>query len=421
MEPRPVRPAAADPYGRDATYPGAIPWPGWREILVRVYREFSNDRVLMVGAGTTFYLLLAVVPTLSAAVSIYGLFADPSGVAGHLSLVEGWMPAEGRQILSEQLTRLASRQDAGLGFALITSLALALWSSNAGMKALFEAMNVAYGESERRGFVKLTLISLGFTAAAIVLGLSLLTVLVGLPLVVDALRLSDTLAGVALRVASGLVLIIAAMAMLAALYRWGPSREEARWRWITPGAIVAVTVGAIASIGFSIYLAHFGRYNETYGSLGAIIAFMTWLWILTVLVVTGAELNAELEHQTARDSTTGAEAPLGARGARMADTVAQGAHDTDEGPPAAHAATPVERARSKPPPSRAPNAVGAIPATVMSGLVAAIAVVQLLQDLGRRRSGRGVLSCGPPRPGHRRAGRSGRSSTCRPRPPRHAR
>jgi len=330
--------AATHPVGRDAQKPTDIPAPGWKEILTRVFKEFTKDRVMLVAAGTTFYLLLAMVPAMTAFISVYGLFADPASVQEHIAFIQDYMPGGGKELIGEQLTRLSQQPNAGLGFALAISLALALWSANAGMKALFEAMNVAYDESEKRGFVKLTLTSLAFTLGAIVLLLGIIGVVVVMPLVVESIGLGS-LTELVVKIGSAVVLIVAALVGLSALYRWGPSRREAQWKWITPGALVAVAIAMIGSLLFSWYVANFGSYNETYGSLGAIIGFMTWLWIMVAFVITGGELNAEMEHQTREDTTTGAEKPLGTRGAEMADTVAKGPHDTGDDPKgAAHAA-----------------------------------------------------------------------------------
>ena len=317
------------PKGRDARTPTGIPAPGWKEILLRVYKEFTNDRILLVAAGATFYLLLAMVPALTALVSLYGLFSEPANVQQHMAFIQDFMPDGGREILADQLGRLSAQPSKGLGFALIISLALAFWSSNAGMKALFESMNVAYDESEKRGFVKLTMTSLAFTVGAIVLLLAIIGVTVVMPLVVESLGLGS-LTELVVKIGSALVLVLAALVGLSALYRWGPSRSEAKWKWITPGAVIAVVVAALASLLFSWYVTNFGSYNETYGSLGAIIGFMTWLWIMVAFVITGGEINAEMEHQTRKDTTTGPERPMGTRGAQMADTVASGPDDTGD-------------------------------------------------------------------------------------------
>ncbi len=323
--------AATHPLGRDAAKPTEIPAQGWKEIALRVYREFTNDRVLLVAAGVTFYLLLSLVPALTALVSLYGLFTDPASVQQHLSLLQKFLPGGGQEIVGEQLQRLSSQASSSLGFALAGSLAIALWSTNNGMKALFQAMNVAYDEAEKRNFIKLTLASLAFTLGAMVMLLTIVAVVVilpaVLPLILNVLGLGSQVQ-LLVQAASALVLVTAGLFALSALYRWGPSRSKAQWKWITPGAAIAVLVGIIASMLFSWYVSNFGTYNETYGSLGAIIGFMTWLWIMVIFIITGGELNAEMEHQTHHDSTTGPEQPMGQRGAQMADTVAQGAEDT---------------------------------------------------------------------------------------------
>lgn len=315
-----------DPLGRDATRPQQIPARGWLHIFSRVYHAFNDNYTLLVAAGVTFYLLLSMVPALTALVSIYGLFTDPAGVRDQLDFIQAYLPSGGRDILDEQLSRLVGQSQRTLGFALLSSLAVAMWSANAGMKALLQAMNVAYGEVEKRSFVKILMVSFAFTLGAIVMLLLLIVVMLIVPVVLNWIHLPGSSA-FWLWLASSSVLAIAALLALSALYRWGPSREKARWRWITPGAAIAL-LGAFASSSlFSWYVTNFGSYNRTYGSLGALIGFMTWIWIMTAFVVTGAELNAEIELQTARDSTTGPEQPLGQRGAMVADRVAAGPDD----------------------------------------------------------------------------------------------
>lgn len=315
-----------DPLGRDATHPRQIPLLGWRDILVRVYHAFHDNFTLLVAAGVTFYLLLSAVPGLTALVSIYGLFNDPAGVSQQLDFIQAWLPEGGRELLAAQLGRLVSQSQHSLSLALLTSLAVALWSANAGMKALMQAMNVAFGEIESRSFVRVTAISLSFTLGAILMLLLMIMVVVVLPAVLAWFEPPGA-SGIWLQLATTALLAVAALTGLSVLYRWGPSRESARWRWVTPGALLALGGAFLASTGFSWYVSNFSSYDRTYGSLGAIIAFMTWLWIMAAFVVVGAELNAELEHQTARDSTTGPERPLGERGAVVADRVASGSHD----------------------------------------------------------------------------------------------
>jgi membrane protein len=314
------RNAAQPGRGRHATDPTEIPGPGRLDILWRLYRSIAEDRILLTAAGVAFYVLLALVPTLTAIVSIYGLFNNPSGVVDQVEMLRGIVPPGVVEIVKDQLVRLTRQSNDTLGLTLIFSFALALWSASAGTKAMFEALNIAYGEVEKRSFIQFNTLALLFTLGGAVAACLVVAVLVVLPAVI---QLIPGGAGPewTVRGASYLLLTLVVLAGLAALYRWGPSREAAKWRWITPGVIVTLPLFAVVSAVFSWYVTNFTDNNATYGSLGATIGLMTWLWITMTLVIIGAEVNSEIEHQTARDSTTGPEAPLGQRGARMADSV----------------------------------------------------------------------------------------------------
>ena len=306
--------------GRDADAPSEIPFPGWKDVLWRLYRAFAEDRILLTAAGATFYILLAMVPTLTAFVSIYGIFNNRADVIKHVELLIGIVPPGVFEVIREQLTRLTAESNDTLGLTLLFSLAIALWSASAGVKAMFEAMNVAYHESERRNFLVLNGTALLFTLGGALSALMVIAVVLVMPQVIALLPGGKGLQWT-VRVAAYAAMLLVLSGGLAALYRWGPSREDAKWRWITPGALLSVVALGVTSILFSWYVANFTDDNATYGSLGAMIGLMTWLWISVTLVIIGAELNSEIEHQTARDSTTGPEMPLGARGAHMADTV----------------------------------------------------------------------------------------------------
>jgi membrane protein len=307
--------------GRLANSPSDIPSPGWKDIRHRVYQNISDHHVIAMAAGMTFYSLLAIFPALAALVAIYGLFADPTTISAHLDSLSGLLPGGAIDIAREQLTRVASKAVQTLGLTFLIGLAFSLWSANAAMKSLFEALNIVYVEKEKRGFVTLNAISLSLTVAGIFFILVAIGAVVVLPIALDLFGL--TFAGdLLVRLGRWPALLIFLMVALAFIYRYGPSRERARWRWITWGSALAAIFWLAASVLFSWYTANFGKYNETYGSLGAVIGFMTWLWISAIVILLGAELDAELEHQTARYTTTGQPKPMGARGARMADTVA---------------------------------------------------------------------------------------------------
>ncbi|WP_262272447.1 YihY/virulence factor BrkB family protein [Microvirga yunnanensis] len=312
--------AASEPgRGREASAPTEIPAKGW-DILWRTYEEFGQDRLMAVAAGVTYYALLALFPALGALVSIYGLFADPATIQDHLTALSGVLPGGALEIIREQVIRIASAGEGTLGFSFVIGLAVSLWSANAGMKAVFDALNIVYDEEEKRSFVKLNLESLAFTLAAVAFILLALAGIVVLPIVLDFVGLGSGIEWL-LSLARWPILMAAVVAGLAVLYRYGPSRDKAEWKWVTPGSLVAAVLWLVASMLFSWYVANFGSYNETYGSLGAVIGFMTWIWISSIVVLLGAEINAEMEHQTARDTTVGPDRPLGQRGATMADTV----------------------------------------------------------------------------------------------------
>jgi membrane protein len=313
--------AAREPgRGREAASPTEIPSRGWKDVLWRVYEEFGKDRVTSVAAGVTYFALLAIFPAIAALVSIYGLFADPATIEGHLNALGGILPSGALDILREQVTRIASQGGGTLGTSFAIGLALSLWSANAGMKAIFDALNIVYDEEEKRGFFALNLQSLAFTLGALVFILLALAGIVVLPVLLDLVGLGATLEW-ALTLGRWPILLLLIMAGLAVLYRYGPSRDRAGWKWVTPGGLAAAVLWVVGSMLFSWYVANFGSYNETYGSLGAVIGFMTWIWISSIIVLMGAEINAEVEHQTAHDTTGGPRQPMGRRGASMADTV----------------------------------------------------------------------------------------------------
>jgi len=308
--------------GRGARKPTHIPVRGWKDILYRVKDEISDDRVGTIAAGTTFFLLLALFPALGALVSLYGLGADPATIRSHINDVAGYVPASMLDLLSTQVESLIRTKSETLGFGFVSGLVIALWSANSGMKALFDALNVAYDEKEKRGFFKLLAVSMTFTLGALVVLVLVLNIIIGVPVVLKFLPLGP-LGNLLLSVLPALVMFAVASFGIAVLYRYGPSRTYPQWRWITPGSLAAGIVWVIASALFSWYLSNFADYSATYGSLGAAIGAMMWIYISLWIVLVGAELNAEIEHQTAEDTTVGPERPLGARGASMADRVGE--------------------------------------------------------------------------------------------------
>jgi membrane protein len=306
--------------GRQAETPSQIPPRGWTDILQRTYTAISEDRIMALAAGSTYYVLLSIFPAIAALVAIYGLFADPSAIGRQLGALQGILPGGAMDVLGEELKRLTSQSNGTLNFALFAGVITALWSANSGVKSLFESLNQVYGEKETRSFFKLTLVTLAFTLAAIGLLVVALSAVVVLPVKLDNLGLSSVTA-VAAQVARWPLLFVVLTVALAFVYRFGPNRREPKWRWVTWGSAAAALLWIVASLLFSWYAGSFGSFNKTYGSLGAIVGFMVWIWISMIVVLLGAELDAEMEHQTRRDTTTGQPRPRGERGAYMADTV----------------------------------------------------------------------------------------------------
>jgi membrane protein len=307
--------------GRHAEAPTRIPWRGWKDILWRTYGRISEDRLLLIAAGVVFYAMLAIVPAITALVSMYGLFTPARTIGAQLGFLADVMPGGAYQLVSEQIVRIAGNSDGKLTVAFVVGLAVALWSANAGMKAIFDALNVVYDEDEKRGIVTLNAVSLTSTLGAICVLLLALGAVVVLPLVLAFLGFAAQQQAGLLPLLRWPALFVLLMLGLAVLYRFGPSRRQAKWRWVSVGSVFAAVAWIAVSVAFSWYLSRFADYNATYGSLGAVIGLMMWMWISTTVVLVGAELNSEIEHQTARDSTVGFAKPLGARGAVMADTV----------------------------------------------------------------------------------------------------
>jgi membrane protein len=309
-----------DGRGRRAAVPWHIPWRGWKDIFWRTYNQISEDRLLAVAAGVVFYGLLALFPALTALVSLYGLFAEPSRISDQLSLLTGFLPEGAMSIIREQVNRITAKGGTQLSLGFVFGLAVAFWSANAGMKALIDALNVIYGEKEKRGFISLNLQSLALTLGGMLGILVAVAAVVILPIALALVGLGGWTEFI-LRLSRWPILLLLVIVGLAVLYRFGPSREEPRWEWLTIGGVLAAVAWLISSVLLSWYLSNFANYDATYGSLGAAIGMMMWMWISSIIILFGAELNSEIEHQTVRDSTTGQEKPLGQRGATMADTV----------------------------------------------------------------------------------------------------
>jgi membrane protein len=311
-----------DARGRKADEPSQIDRPGWRDILLRTKNEIADDHVSMIAAGVAYYAMLAIFPAVAALISIWGLVADPQQITRQIDRVSSVMPPQAASLIQTQAGELASHAGGGVTFAAIGGIILALYSANNGTKSLIEGLNIIYDEREKRGFFKLNLVALGLTMLLVVGMILAMALVILLPALLGHLGLGAVLATVATYLRWPL-LFVGAMVVLTMFYRYAPSREEPRWRWVSWGAAAATLLWTIGSIGFSIYVRNFGNYNATYGSLGAVIILLFWLWLSAFIVLLGAELNSEMEHQTGLDTTAGEPQPRGERGAYVADTLGE--------------------------------------------------------------------------------------------------
>jgi membrane protein len=313
-----------DPYGRKATRPDRIPLKGWWQVAQRVWTESSRDNLSVVSAGCAFYALFAVFPALSALVALYGLTADPATVEQQFGMLSSVLPPQAYQMVIEQIGRLAETSSRSLGWGLAVSLFIALWSVSNLTQAMFAALNIAYEEPERRSMLRFYLSAFTFAILGILSGALMLLAIVYVPILFAYAGYSETFETM-VKVARWPLLALIVLILLALLYRYGPCRRSAKWRWVSVGSVFATVLWLVASAGFSYYVSHFANYDRIYGSLGAVVVLLFWLYLSFYIVLLGAEINAELELQTAKDTTRGAAKPMGERGAFVADHVAGGA------------------------------------------------------------------------------------------------
>ncbi|HEY6483993.1 MAG TPA: YihY/virulence factor BrkB family protein [Steroidobacteraceae bacterium] len=307
-------------HGREAHRPGEIPQAGWRDILSRVQVAIGKDNVSLVSAGLAMYALLAAFPSLAAVVSVYGIFARPADVIRDMQAFVNVLPPGTWDLFSRQLQDVARHAGGTLSATAAIALLVSLWSARSGMASLMTATNIAYSEREKRGWIRQILTSVAFTGGAIVGFLIMLLLGVATPLIVKAVGISAGGAWV-VDILRWVLLWMVAMASLAVIYRYAPARKRAQWRWVSSGSVVASTLWLAGSALFAIYVRTFAAYGKTYGALGGVIALLMWFYLSSFAVVLGAEVNAEMERQTRRDTTDGPEKPLGQRGAYAADTV----------------------------------------------------------------------------------------------------
>jgi membrane protein len=307
--------------GDEARKPTEIPARGWWQVTRRAVRESGADNVPMLAGGVAYFGFLALFPALIAAITLYGLVADPATVARQVQALAGTLPQEAQPLIADQLTSIVSTSGGALGVGLVVSLLAALWSASSGTGNLMKAVNLAYDEDETRGFLKTRGIALLLTLGAIVFVLLTLTLVAVVPPLLEAIRLGPV-GTILAQVVRWILLVVLIVGALAVVYRVAPDRDAPRFTWVSVGSLVAAVLWIAGSIGFSVYVNNFGSYNKTYGALAAVVVLLLWLYLTSYIVLLGAEINAEAERQTQRDTTKGPEQPMGERRAAAADETA---------------------------------------------------------------------------------------------------
>lgn len=307
--------------GHNAEKPTQIPQKGWKDIALRVKDRLTKDHVTLVSAGIAFYFFLAIFPAIAAALSIYGLVMEPAQVEQQMSQLANVLPEQAHQMISDILKQQSEKSGSSLGWSLVLSLLISLWSANKGTKAVFEGVNITYDETDGRGFFKKNAVTLMFTLGGIIIGFFAIVMVVAFPALIDKIGLPSTLE-IIIQFLRWPVLALIVMFALTAVYKIAPYRESPAFKWASWGAIIATVFWLAGSLLFSLFVNNFGILDETYGSFAAVITLMLWFFLTAFIVLLGAEVNSEMEHQTRRDTTTGEDKPMGQRGGYHADHVA---------------------------------------------------------------------------------------------------
>ena len=397
--------------GRSAQRPTEIPASGWKEIAFRAWKETDKDNVGIVAAGVAFYGFLALVPLLGATVLTYGLVADPETVVRHAGSITQMLPGEAGQLIGQQLISVVETSGGKKGFGLLLALAIALWGARNAAASLVIALNIAYEEEESRSFIRKTILALLMTLGAVLLALFAGGSIGVLAAIQKLLPDLGPVGSFLFQLLTYVMLGAVAAAAAATLFRYGPSRDKAKWTWLTPGSLLFTFGWIVLTLGFGFYVRSFGNYGATYGSLSAIVVLLTWLYFSAYLLLFAAEINSEIEHQTAHDTTSGPEKPLGQRGAWSADHVAAGQKETTDEPKQAaglaqaqasgsQAATPSEHQPPKAPSdhgylvsrvsSRAGQMAGARKISMISSGLATVGL-GMLKRRGKEKTGAALL------------------------------
>ncbi len=303
-----------DADGKAANRPWVIPPSGWKDVALRSWKEAGQDNISLVASGVAFCGVLALVPMLGAVVLSYGLVATPATVMKNVQSLTSVMPADAAKLIGEQLATVVTTSGGKKGFGLLIALAIALYGAMKGASAIITALNIAYDEEETRGFVRLNLVALAITAGAVLIAILAVVAIAATASLEALFPAAPAILLIAGKILSYVVMALVGAGAAATLYRYAPDRDGAKWVWLTPGSLLATTLWLVATLGFGIYVANFASYDATYGSLGAAIVLLTWLYLSAYILLLGAEFNCELERQTARDTTKGPERGMGQRG-----------------------------------------------------------------------------------------------------------
>jgi len=410
--PKPTDTNSGPQTGRTADSPWQMPARGWKQVLLRTWKQSSEDNVALVAAGVAFYTFLALVPLLGAIVLTYGIIADPQTVLGNVKSLASVMPADAAKVIGDQLMSVVQTSGSKKGLGLVLAIGVALFGARNAASSIITALNIAYEEEETRGIIRVNLLALAMTAAAVVMAVFAASAIAAVSNLEQLLPGAPAALLWLAKGATYLLLLLCGLTGAALLYRYGPDRDRAKWTWITPGTLFAGVGTLVLTVGFGFYVSHFGNYNKTYGSLATIVILVTWIWLTAFVFLFGAELNSELEHQTEKDTTEGAKRPVGARGAWSADHVAGSAEPSkpsggDVSPPQgaspepkqAEALPPALPERSSPARSyaaaRVTNRAGALAGLQKVGMFSsaiATAGLALLRRKGREPAGIALLA-----------------------------
>jgi membrane protein len=311
-----------DPRGHQAGSPAEMPRRAWRDILARTYKRTWDDNVALVSAGVAFYGFFALLSLLGLIVLVYGFIADPHTVIEHMQALTVVLPTDVAVLIGDQLMTAVKSSESTKGLGILLAVLVAVYGGTNGAASIITALNIAYEEKEKRNLFQFYLLAIGMAAGALVVALAALGATATVAYLTRMLPKAAPVAVVAGQIAGYVLLALIAALVASVLYRFGPSREDAQWKWITPGSLFAAVAWLLLTFAFGFYVSHFTNYHASYGSLGAVVALLTWMYLSAYAFVFGAELNGEIEHQTAKDSTTGAPEPMGERGAWAADNVA---------------------------------------------------------------------------------------------------